>query len=38
MKVNISIIMLLEMAGMPQKKQKCLVFIVVPQVKEENQI
>ena len=30
--------MRLEMAGMAQKKQKCLIFIVVSRVKVENQI
>ena len=37
-KVNSSILMRLEMAGMAQNKQKCLIFIVVPQVRVENQI
>ena len=37
-KVNSSILKRLEMAGMAQNKQKCLIFIVVPQVRVENQI
>ena len=38
MKANSSILMRLEMAGMAQKKQKCLIFIAVPRVGVENQI
>ena len=37
-KVNISILIRLEVAGMAQNKQKCLIFIVVPRVTVENQI
>ena len=37
-KANSGILMRSEMAGMAQNKQKCLIFIVVPQVKVENQI
>ena len=37
-KANSSILMRLEMAGMAQNKQKCLIFIVVPWVRVENQI
>ena len=37
-KANSSILMRLEMAGMAQNKQKCLIFIVVPRVRVENQI
>ena len=37
-KANSSILMRLEMAGMAQNKQKCFIFIVVPQVRVENQI
>ena len=37
-KVNSSIPMRLEMAGIAQNKQKCLIFIVVPQVRVDNQI
>ena len=35
---NSSILMKLEMAGMTQNKQKCLMFIVVSRVKVKNQI
>ena len=35
MKANSSIRMRLEMAGMTQNKQKCLIFIVVPRVRVE---
>ena len=35
-KANTSILMRLEMAGMVQNKQKCIIFIVVLQVKVEN--
>ena len=35
-KANTSILMRLEMAGMVQNKQKCIIFIVVPRVKVEN--
>ena len=38
MKANISILIRLEMAWMVQNKQKFLMFIVVPQVRAENQI
>ena len=38
MKANISILIRLEMARMVQNKQKFLMFIVVPQVRAENQI
>ena len=39
MKVNSSILRRLEMTGMAQNKQKCLIiFIVVPRVRVENQI
>ena len=38
MKINTSILMRLEMAGVAQNKQKCLMFIVVPPVIVENQI
>ena len=37
-KANSSILMRLEMAGMAQNKQKCLIFIVVPRAGVENQI
>ena len=37
-KVNSSILMSLEMAGMPQNKQKCLIFIVLPRLRVENEI
>ena len=37
-KANSSILMRLEMAGIAQNKQKCLIFIVVPRVRVENQI
>ena len=37
-KANSSILMILEMAGMAQNKQKRLIFIVVPGVRVENQI
>ena len=37
-KGNSSKLMRLEMAGMAQNNQKCLIFIVVPQVRVENQI
>ena len=37
MKANSSIPIKLEMAGMTQNKQKCLIFIVVPWVKVDNQ-
>ena len=37
-KRNSSTLMRLEMAGMAQNKQKCLIFIVVPQVRVENHI
>ena len=35
-KVNSSILMRLEMAGMAQNKQKYLIFIVIPRVRVEN--
>ena len=35
-KANTSILMRLEMAGMVQNKQKCIIFIVVLRVKVEN--
>ena len=38
MKANSSILMRLEMAGMVQNKQKCLILIVVPRVRVEYQI
>ena len=38
MKINASILMRLEMAGVAQNKQKFLMFIVVPPVIVENQI
>ena len=38
MKANSSIPMRLEIAQMTQNKQKCLVFIVVPYFRVENQI
>ena len=37
-KVNSSILMSLEMTGMPQNKQKCLIFIVLPRLRVENEI
>ena len=37
-KANSSTLMRLEMAGMVQNKQKCLIFIVVPRVRVEYQI
>ena len=36
-KVNSSILMRLEMAGIAQNKQKCFIFIVIYQVRVENQ-
>ena len=38
MKANSSILMRLEMAEMAQNNEKCLIFIVVPRVRVENQI
>ena len=38
MKVNSSILMRLEMAGMAQNNKKCLILIEVPRVRVENQI
>ena len=38
MKVNSSILMRFEMAGMAENKQKRLIFIVIPQVRVEKQI
>ena len=38
MKANNSILMRLEMPGVAQNKRKCLVFNVVSQVREEDQI
>ena len=38
MKAKSSILMWIEMTGMTQNKQKCLIFIDVPRVKVENQI
>ena len=35
-KANTSILMRLEVAGMVQNKQKCIIFIVVLRVKVEN--
>ena len=35
-KANTSILMRLEIAGMVQNKQKCIIFIVVLRVKVEN--
>ena len=37
-KVNSSILLRLEIAGIAQNKQKCLIFIVVLRVRVENQI
>ena len=37
MKVNKSILTRLEIAGMTQNKQKCLIFIAAPGVRVENQ-
>ena len=37
MKVSRSILTKLEIAGMTQNKQKCLIFIVAPGVRVENQ-
>ena len=37
-KANSSIFMRLELVGMAQNKQKCLIFIVVTRVRVENQM
>ena len=37
-KANNSILMKLELAGMAQNKQKCLIFVVVNRVSVKNQI
>ena len=37
-KANSSILNKLEMAGIAQNKQKCLIFNMVPQVRKEHQI